>query len=46
LLLFLLAELCATPQKPWAVKHNPLMFLLDCLPLFQFSSSSLELNEV
>jgi hypothetical protein len=33
------------PQKPWAVKHNPLMFLPDRLPLCWFSSSSLELDE-
>jgi hypothetical protein len=32
-------------QKPWAVKHKPLMFLIDRLPLYQFSSSSLELDE-
>jgi hypothetical protein len=32
------------PQKPWAVKHNLLMFLPDRLPLFRFSSSSLELD--
>jgi hypothetical protein len=34
------------PEKPWAAKHNPLMFLLDRLPLLWFSSSSLELDEV
>jgi hypothetical protein len=33
------------PQKPWAAKHKPLMFLLECLPLCRFSSSSLELDE-
>jgi hypothetical protein len=33
------------PQKPWAVKHKPLMFLTDRLLLCQFSSSSLELDE-
>jgi hypothetical protein len=33
------------PQKPWAAKHKPLMLLLDRLPLCQFSSSSLELDE-
>jgi hypothetical protein len=35
----------AMPQKPWAVKNWLLMFLLDRLPLCQFSSSSLEVNE-
>jgi hypothetical protein len=33
------------PQKLWAAKHKPLMFLLDRLPLCWFSSSSLELDE-
>jgi hypothetical protein len=33
------------PQKPWAVKHMPLMFLPDCLPMCRFSSSSLEPDE-
>jgi hypothetical protein len=33
------------PQKPWAAKHRPLMFFLERLPLCQFSSSSLELDE-
>jgi hypothetical protein len=42
---FFLAELCAMPQKPWAAKHNPLMFLPDRLPLCRFYSSSLELDE-
>jgi hypothetical protein len=32
-------------QKPWAVKHKPLMFLPDRFPLCQFSSSSLELDK-
>jgi hypothetical protein len=32
-------------QKPWVAKHKPLMFLLECLPLCRFSSSSLELDE-
>jgi hypothetical protein len=34
------------PQKPSAVKHKPLMFLPDRLPLCRFSSSLLELDEV
>jgi hypothetical protein len=33
------------PQKPWAAKNKPLMFLPDRLPLCRFSSSSLELDE-
>jgi hypothetical protein len=45
LLLFLLAVLCAMPQKHWAAKHKPLMFLPERLPLCRFSSSSLELDE-
>jgi hypothetical protein len=44
-MLFLLAVLCAMPQKPWAAKHKPLIFLLERLPLCRFSSSSLELDE-
>jgi hypothetical protein len=32
-------------QKPWVAKHKPLMFLPGRLPLCQFSSSSLELDE-
>jgi hypothetical protein len=45
LLLFLLAVLCAMPQKPWVVKHKLMMFLSDRLPFCRFSSSSLELDE-
>jgi hypothetical protein len=33
------------PQKPWAAKHKPLMFLPDRLPMCRFSSSSLEIDE-
>jgi hypothetical protein len=33
------------PQKHWAAKHMPLMFFPDRLPLCQFSSLSLELDD-
>jgi hypothetical protein len=45
LVALLASVLCAMPQKPRVAKHRVLMFLLDHLPLCQFSSSSLELDE-